>query len=47
MQIGDKVYYVRRRFSKYDVLELRLRTVEENCFVVVLRWQRMELTQSH
>ena len=33
MQIGDKVYYVRRRFSKYDVLDLRLRTVEENYFV--------------
>ena len=33
MQIGDMIYYVRRRFSKYDVLDLRLRTVEENYFV--------------
>ena len=33
MQVGDRIYYARRRFSKYDVIDLKVRTVAENYFV--------------
>ena len=33
MQVGDRIYYTRKRFNKYDVLDLKVRTVEENYFV--------------
>ena len=33
MQVGDRIYYARKRFNKYDVLDLKVRTVEENYFV--------------
>lgn len=33
MQVGDRIYYARKRFNKYDVLDLKVRTVEKYYFV--------------